>query len=303
MNKQSSRKKSVSILLHRAFWPAVTAAYALSASLLHLELSKIIIAPVKTPVGSFTPADYSRHLALFLVILTALYALFGLVKGKARIRTITYWVLWAGAACAANRFLLFSPNEYAHYPQYALMAILLVLCLDPGLLKWPVGTIIFWGTTIGIADELLQYLFICPSYGNYLDFNDFLLNQLGVAAGLLLVYGFREQKTDIGPLLPFYKTWGFRTVVVVLAAVLVFALWDRLKITPPKNIPPGGFYETNGKTRFFLERKPGIMGAWNRLPDGRAYYVLSPAQGTFLLFAAGFVFASFDPRCLRRRIR
>ncbi|OQY41744.1 MAG: hypothetical protein B6240_14830 [Desulfobacteraceae bacterium 4572_87] len=49
-----------------------------------------------------------------------------------------------------------------------------------------------------------------------------------------------------------------------------------------------------------MERKPGITGTWNPLADGRAYYVLSPAEGLFLLLALGFLFATFDPRVLKR---
>lgn len=154
---------------------------------------------------------------------------------------------------------------------------------------------------MGVADELMQYFFICPSYGDYLDFNDFLLNELGIVAGLLLVYGFKEQGATIKPLLPIYKTRAFKTIIVSFAIVSLLILTDRLKITPPEKIPPGGIFAVNGRTTLYLERKPGITGAWNHLANGSAYYILSPVAGLILLFSLGVLFASFDPRVLRGR--
>ena len=284
----------------RLFWPVTTLLYWLATSLLHLEISKIIVSPLSTPLGVFTPAAYSRHFAWGLLILGTLLILLSAVRGKARLRTAVYWIVWGAAVYGANRLLVFSPNEYVHYPQYALLAVFLVNWRDPHREKWPIGNLIFWGTVLGIADELIQYLFVCPSYGDYLDFNDFLLNELGIAAGLLLVYGFKEQEATIKPLLPMYKTRAFKTIIISFAIVSLLILTDRLKITPPEKIPPGGFFAVNGRTTFYLERIPGITGAWNHLGDGSAYYVLSPAAGLILLFALGFLFASFDPRVLRR---
>ena len=284
----------------RWLWPVTTLLYWLGTSLLHLEISKIIVSPVSTPLWKFTPANYSSHFAWGLLVLGASFMLLTAVRGKARLRTLIYWIMWGAALYGANRLLVFSPNEYVHYPQYALLAVLLVTWRDPHREKWPIGNLIFWGTTLGIADELIQYFFICPSYGDYLDFNDFLLNKLGIAAGLLLVYGFKKQEATIKPLLPMYKTRAFKTIIISFAIVSLLILTDRLKITPPEKIPPGGFFSVNGRTTLYLERIPGITGTWNHLPDGRAYYALSPVAGLVFLFALGFLFASFDPRVLKR---
>lgn len=281
------------------FWPVTTLVYWFATSLLHLEISKIIVSPLSTPLGTFTPAAYSRHFAWGLLILGTLLILLTAVRGKARLRTAACWILWGAAVYGANRLLVFSPNEYVHYPQYALLAVFLVNWRDPRREKWPIGNLIFWGSALGVADELIQYLFVCPSYGDYLDFNDFLLNELGIVAGLLLVYGFKEQAATIKPLLSIYKTRAFKTIIISFAIVSVLILTNHLKITPPEKIPPGGIFSAGGGTTFYLERIPGITGAWNHLGDGSAYYVLSPAWGLFLLFALGFLFASFDPRVLK----
>jgi hypothetical protein len=286
--------------IFRWFLPVTTLGYWLGTCLLHLEISQIIVSPVSTPLGTFTPAHYSRHFAWILLIFGALFVFLTAINGKTRLRTTIYWIMWGAAVCGVNRLLVFSPNEYVHYPQYALLAVLLVIWRDPHREKWPIGNLIFWGTALGIADELMQYFFICPSYGDYLDFNDFLLNELGVVAGLLLVYGFREQGAKTETLSPIHKTWAFKTIIISFAIVSVLILSDRLKITPPGKIPPGGIFTVNDRTTIYMERKPGITGTWNRFADGKAYYVLSPAAGLSLLFALGFLSASFDPRVLKQ---
>ncbi len=57
-----------------------------------------------------------------------------------------------------------------------------------------------FSSRLAAALLILCALFVCPSYGEYLDFNDFLLNEPGIVGELLLVYGFKEQKAAIKPL-------------------------------------------------------------------------------------------------------
>jgi len=78
---------------------------------------------------------------------------------------------------------LFHPNEYIHYPQYAILAVLLALCIDPHRISVPWMRILFWTSLLGFFDEMNQYFYLCKSYGDYLDFNDALMNLLGAQAG------------------------------------------------------------------------------------------------------------------------
>jgi hypothetical protein len=44
-------------------------------------------------------------------------------------------------------------SEYIHYPQYAILTILMVLWLDPKKNPKPFWRILFWATLMGIFDE------------------------------------------------------------------------------------------------------------------------------------------------------
>ena len=282
------------------WWALLAVTYWVATSLLHLKLSKLIVSPLSTPFGKFTPSDYSSASGWVGLTTLVLIVFLRARKGQHHLRTFAYWFLLLAVIFAANRILLFSPNEYVHYPQYAILVILMYLSIDPDRTRWPLARILFWGTFMGIIDEVNQYLFVCPSYGDYLDFNDFFLNQLGVATGLLLVYGFHAPKNQERPASPLFKSIEFRVIAVCFVILIVLYGSGRLYLTPPKEVPPGGIAVISGKRALFLERKPGKMGNWNRASGGGEYYILAPSGGLFLLLVTGLVFSTYDPRFSRR---
>jgi len=295
------RRNRFQVLKTPRLWLALlSVTFWVTMSLLHLKLSKLIVSPLPTPFGNFTPSDYSS--ASGWVGLTALVLIVFLQarKGQHHLRTFVYWFLLLAVIFAANRILLVSPNEYVHYPQYAILVILMWLSIDPDRTRWPFGRILFWATFMGIIDEVNQYLFVCPSYGDYLDFNDFFLNQLGVVTGLLLVYGFHAPKNQDRPTLSLFKSVEFRLVAVCFVILILLHAAGRLYVTPPKSVPPGGIALVNGKRAIYIERKPGIMGNWNKVSEENVYYVLAPASGLFLLLITGLIFSTYDPRFSRR---
>jgi len=284
----------------RLWWALVAVTYWVATSLLHLKLSKLIVSPLPTPFGSFTPSDYSSALGWVAFTALVLIVFLRAKKGQHHLRTFVYWFFLLAVIFATNRILLFSPNEYVHYPQYAILVILIWLSIDPDRSRWLFGRILFWGTFMGIIDEVNQYLFVCPSYGDYLDFNDFFLNQLGVMTGLLLVYGFDAPKNQDRPTWPLFKSVEFKLVAVCFVILVLLHLAGRLYVTPPKEVPPGGIALVNEKRALYIERKPGIMGNWNKVSAENEYYVLAPASGLFLLLITGLIFSTYDPRFSRR---
>lgn len=284
----------------RLWLALLAAAWWLATSLLHLKLSKFIISPVSTPFGNFTLSDYSSALGWVGFTALILIVFFRARKGQHHLRTFVYWFFLLAAIFAANRLLLFSPNEYVHYPQYAILVILMWLSIDPDRTRWPFVRILFWGTFMGIIDEVNQYLFVCPSYGDYLDFNDFFLNQLGVVTGLLLAYGFHAPKNQDRATLPLFKSVEVKLVAVCFVILILLHAAGRLYVTPPKEVPPGGIALVNGKRAIYIERKPRIMGNWNKVSEDNEYYVLGPASGLFLLLITGLIFSTYDLRFSRR---
>jgi hypothetical protein len=91
----------------------------------------------------------------------------------------------------ADHYLIVNNIERIHFPQYAMLALLLGLSLRNEML------IFFVTTFAGFVDEFLQFA-MDPMKTNYLDFNDIVLNILGAAAGVVLLMGLRRPLSNAG---------------------------------------------------------------------------------------------------------
>lgn len=152
----------------------------------------------------------------------------------------------AALTYAAQQFLLVSNIELIHFPQFALIAGLLIVAGLPPELAW------LGGVTAGIIDETYQHLVVYAGMPNvYWDVNDMLLNAIGAAwAVVLMTAGAASARTDgVGT-----RNRGLWTAAA-LAAIAALVWLD----------PP----------RFSPLLKPAATG--------RQYRVLSAAEGLGLI--------------------
>lgn len=272
--------------------------YWLLSSLLHLKLSLFLISPLSFFQNEIRPSDFILPLSW-----GAAAAFLGLVFYRLYRRSIGWGTilcvsLWSSAVLAANLVLVSTSNEYVHYPQYALLAILLQGALSTKRDEFPITRILFWAVFLGIADEAFQYFYICPSYGDYLDFNDFVLNELGAIGGIiiaaLMCSGVNSKGISIGR-----HELTFLTAILLILSALYSA--GIIRVTPPHEIPPGGIYRLEGKIRVFIERKPHIMGSRQKAQGTGEYYVLTVTDGTAVI-ASIFLICLFCEIHSRRRL-
>lgn len=200
-----------------------------------------------------------------------------------------YWLLWLVCVAAVDRLLTYSIYEYAHYPQYALLAAMIMWALGSRS-GHVVARVLFWTTLLGAVDEWMQYLWITPGYGNYLDFNDVLVNLLGAAAGVMLV----ARRAPVAAQRR-RRVEGWTAAMLALAVFAAFA-GGRLQMSPPPDlaVAAGGIARgTDGVARLYLERAPGWYGSVQRSPHRGAYHVLSPGPALLLLLLIGGWFAHY----------
>ena len=178
---------------------------------------------------------------------------------------------------AIDRWLTYSLNEAFHYPQYALLAILIARALDPGHRLLVAGRVLVWTTFAGVLDELLQYLWITASYSHYFDFNDVLVNLVAATAGVLLWAGSAPGAVRVRANAP--KT--ALAVVASLALVIAAAIGvGRLQLSPPHDLPPGGLHrDAGGRLVLYAQRSRGQYGSWQPAVRRQSYYVLAPRDG------------------------
>lgn len=270
-----------------AAWGATTALYFVVTTLAHLEFSLWLVAKRST-IWQDQPVSYTyRDFMLYLLPLIAMAWAAWMVRSARRYGTrmriavvCAYWLLWLGCVAAVDRWLTYSVAEYFHYPQYALLTILVAKIIDPDHTRWPVTRLLLITTLLGALDELAQYTWITVSYSNYYDFNDVLVNLLAGTLGVMLYYGFRIPPGAPPPSTSRSRPDRFNAGMVLAVVLLCSWAWstNRLAITPPTQVPPGGtLVSPNGHNTLYLQRKTDFFGGWQPGIRHGKYHVLPPA--------------------------
>lgn len=273
-------------------WALVALVTWLALALAHLRFSIWLVTPRETPWGLLPLSTWVPQVSLAAAAALAVYLVWQLRRSPRPWVTAGFWLLWAAAVAAQDRFLTFSFNEYAHYPQYGLIAWLVARAVDPGKDQWPIARILFWTALLGAVDEVMQYLWITASYSDYLDFNDLLVNLVSAMAGVLIYYGASHAPAR-RPALGAKPEW---VAAGVIAAALVGGLASgRLAYTPQGKVPNGGILDTPSGPVLHLQRGPAFYGANQAGPRRGSYYVLTPIDGLAAMLAVGFVFVAFRP--------
>jgi hypothetical protein len=275
----------------RPWWLLIAAYYGLNCTM-HLEFSLWLVRQRSTALGRMAYADLMPAVVLVAALAMAITIARQLRVSPRPWITGAYWLAWLAGVAIVDRFLTFSINEYFHYPQYAGLAWLLARALDPGRTRWYVGRVLFWTTLLGAADELFQYLWITTSYSYYLDFNDFLVNLLAAAAGVLLYYGSAAlPKGDSGAPAPRIEV---RVAIGLVLAVTIGLQAELVALSPSRPVPPGGVVRlTDDSWRLYLQRGPDFYGSWQAGPRHGRHYVLPPVAGLGWVIVAGMLFAGF----------
>jgi len=263
----------------------------------HVVITEILTDWMDTPYGRFLPREYVYEFSAFLFFVTLLFILYKSIKGTSRIKTLLYWFFVFLSVVLSYRFLITVPIEIVHFPQYALLSIILAYSLDREKNKFLILKILFIVTILGILDEFYQYVYLTKKSSHYLDFNDFFLNQVGASIGILIYYGFsREPKIDEN-IKKF--TIPIKTLLIVIVGItIIFSLLSsNINFRATHEIEPGGFSEKDGKTIFYLERIPEKFGNWV-LDDKETgyFYILDPILGILFLLCYGLLFGTYDRR-------
>lgn len=128
----------------------------------------------------------------------------------------------------AHKLIVVNAVESIHYPQYALIVLLLAPAVGNLEIAWIGATI------LGAIDEGYQARFLPRGAPDYFDWNDVVLNAIGAAAGVVIVVTFtkvaRRPLRDSAGL-----RWAIAAAAVVIAFVLAPPVWS-----PFFEATPGG---------------------------------------------------------------
>jgi hypothetical protein len=267
---------------HTLSWLLVALVFWALNVTLHLEFSSWIVIRYQTPLGVFVPLAHTRTIAVIVCLLVATLLCWQCYRGEKRLLALCSWGI-AFAAMVACMFLVTTTTvEMIHYLQYGLLAFMLALAFDHQREHWPLLTLMSMVTFLGIIDELNQYFWLTQNNSTYIDFNDFVLNQVGACAGLLAWYGFRTAPANkiYWGALQWVTVSGYALLGVVC---LLLGLAGRLRYTPEQNVPPGGIDLIEGNWVIFFQREPGLLSSSQPTFSTGEYFVMGAAEGVLVM--------------------
>lgn len=179
---------------------------------------------------------YNRTALVGIPLASILAALLALGPGRARLlrpAPLAAALVLAVMSVAAHRWLLVVNIELVHFPQFALVAAVL---LAAGLR----GPDAYLGATVaGIVDETYQHLVVYAGRPDtYFDINDIVLNAIGAAWGVVLVGDrFRGADHDRPVAVGSHAVGGIGLTWPWGAALALLALPAALWLDPPRFSP------------------------------------------------------------------
>ncbi|MEK6643488.1 MAG: VanZ family protein [Planctomycetota bacterium] len=188
-------------------------------------------------------------------------------------------ILWLVLSAGAYRWLFYTIAEVIHFPQYAVLAVLL-FAVTGSHARTMFGVIL-----LAILDEAYQYWFIYnPRFPSLLDFNDVLFDALGGAAACLLLH--LDGATHRVPSRPVCwrrspMLWGPLVVIAIavgLHSAGVLGLYPDLE---------------EGERTIQLSRQ-AMNPYWRTTPHGRVLHNLRPWEAVPLLALIVVMIGSLD---------
>jgi len=200
-------------------------------------------------------------------------------KNRILICAIVQFVLiWA-----TYYYLMIVNIELIHIIQYALFALIAY-----PIIKNTTATIILT-TLFGAVDEAYQYFYLAPQRTNYYDLNDVLINLIGGATGILLIYILYPKSINLKNLKQ--SKWVLLLVAVIVLCIVVLINSGLIWVYPNENSVP----------LYTLVRvyEPNF---WTLIHPQIVYHIVKPLEGliwvgllwTYYHFALKLKFKNYD---------
>ena len=256
--------------------------YLVLVSLLHKQVSNVF--DWMRAVLSFKLYDEALlDASLLIALVFVLFLGLKIKKSRKRRSIIMCWFFTALLVIASHKLLIVFNVEMIHYPQYAILA-LLVFSLVMNYRKT-----VFWTTFISVLDETYQYFVIYRDDNDtYFDFNDIILNLVGAGIGVALIYTL----TEMGPRPEGAQKAGRKFVSpIFLTTSLILIPGVFLYISGLLQFYPG---PNSASALIVLSRKAAATGFWTVPTVGKPFHVLAPIEGILSIAALILCYSYMD---------
>ena len=182
------------------------------------------------------------------------------------------------------RTLLVMNIEIVHFPQYAILAVLLFAIIRR------YGEVMLWSTLVALVDEGYQYFVLYADRGIHFDFNDVILNAIGAGFGLvlLLIVGLSSGLAGTEArysLVSLFRSAAFVVTSLVLLTCLALAWFGVLRLLPPE--------DTTLWTIVLRRGGPSTM-FWTPTTWGKTFHEVQPIEWVFAAIGFFVFYAALD---------
>lgn len=240
--------------------------YYLLVVLPHEEVGKWVARTLDEPYGR----DTYNLIILILGIIGGLGYLIPFWKGTNKLahgkgRTWFAFGLTLLFVVISFNVLLVVNVEIIHFVQYLILAILLFPLLNN------YRDTLFFATLFATADEAYQYLVLAPLRTDYFDFNDVIIDLIGAALGLLLLWsvGIKDKISQQ----KWFQTPTFIGGAILTGAVTIAYLTGLLAIYPS---------DAETQAPILLIRKIQ-ENFWTIIHPNVKFHVVQPLEGILIL--------------------
>ena len=267
---------------HRLLTAFLSGAYFVSTVLLHEEVSMAADwARITLGIGTY-------HMIITLIGVSAILAITGRLyraivrEGSRRGPILFYWGLTVTLAALSYNTLMVTNIEAIHFPQYAFLALAVFS------LAGSYGETVTILTALGALDEAYQY-FVFKNW-TYYDFNDVILNLIGAALGVVVVWTVLQEEPAVTGHRPdglpdLLKSPVYRTGAALVGTSLAFYASGLIGAYPGAD---------SSHALFLLNKKGPAADFWVNLKWGKTYHIVTPAQGLVLSLILLACYACMD---------
>ncbi len=233
-------------------------------------------------MDTLTPSKYNQGVAIgstltFIALALYLRRNFKKYPGGKEIK-VGFFLAMASLIVLHMQALFVINIEIIHAFQFGFLAILLYP------LTHSFGRTMFYCTLLGVVDEFFQYRVWHSLGADYLDFNDIIMNQLGIGVAIVLisVSGVQHKLLSLSN---WYKSPVFIITFLIALAMIVMYKTGLVQT----------YSEDTNSALFALSKYPEPLPFWLKLRTSEIiYHVLTPLEGTIIMTTLIGMFYLFD---------
>jgi len=260
----------------------ITLCYYLLVVLTHQQVGRIVAQNLDKPLGRSTYNMLILGIGMSLLLIYLVPFIKGLRNKTKSFKKLTwaYLLLIIFLTVVSINTIVVINVEIIHILQYCVLAILLFSILGR------YTTTLFWGTILGSIDEAYQYLVLFPTKSNYFDFNDVILDFLGVSLGLVLLRAIGvSEKTEVKT---FYKSSIIIASIIISISLVLGYYFQLISINPDDILDKEPLFSFIKK-----EHDPGFWKYVAPRPHTR-FHIVRPLEFLCIILPLFFVFSKLN---------